>query len=114
MEPHMNKHTDGGLRLHDMERATIVAGKPGGEIANCLNGFGDQEANAARIVLTWNCHDELLEACREAASRLRYSGDLFHDQGNEMRAKADWAASEKCLAAIAKAQSPSIQTGEDK
>lgn len=46
---------------------------------------------------------DLLAACAEAASRLRYSGDLFHDQGNEMRAKADWAASEACEAAIAKA-----------
>ncbi len=32
-----------------MERATVVAGKPGGEVANCLNGFGDQDANARLI-----------------------------------------------------------------
>lgn len=41
--------TPGPWRLHDMERATIVAGKPGGEVANCLNGFGDQDANARLI-----------------------------------------------------------------
>lgn len=44
-----DKTTPGPWRLHDMERATIVAGKPGGEVANCLNGFGDQDANAALI-----------------------------------------------------------------
>lgn len=46
---------------------------------------------------------ELLVACTEAASRLHYSGDLFHDQGNETRAKADWAAAEICRAAVCKA-----------
>ena len=108
MEPHMNKHTDGGLRLHDMERATIVAGKPGGEIANCLNGFGEQEANAARIVLTWNCHDELLEALKglvNYAEAVRLSAGM---------GKSQIARLERARAAIAKAQSPSMQTGEDK
>lgn len=32
-----------------MERATVVAGRPGGEVANCLNGFGDRDANARLI-----------------------------------------------------------------
>ena len=41
--------TPGPWRLHDMERATIVAGRPGGEVANCCNGFGDQDANARLI-----------------------------------------------------------------
>lgn len=43
------KATSGKWRLHDAERATIVAGKPGGEVANCCNGFGDQDANATHI-----------------------------------------------------------------
>lgn len=48
--------------------------------------------------------EAMRDACAEAASRLHYSGDLFHDQGNESRAKADWAASEACAAAILKSE----------
>ena len=51
--------TRGPWRLHDMERATIVAGKPGREVANCLNGFGDQDANARLIAKTPAMRDAL-------------------------------------------------------
>ena len=55
-------HTPGPWRLHDMERATIVAGKPGGEVANCLNGFGNQDANARLITAA----PDLLAALKSA------------------------------------------------
>lgn len=37
---------------------------------------------------------------RECANRLRYDGDLFHDQGNEMRRDASWRAQELAEAAL--------------
>jgi hypothetical protein len=54
------ERTPGPWRLHDMERATIVAGRPGGEVANCTNGFGDQDANAAFIIRACNAHEDML------------------------------------------------------
>ena len=58
--------TPGPWRMHDMERATIVAGRPGGEVANCCNGFGDQDANARLI----SCAPDLLEALKLAMDAL--------------------------------------------
>lgn len=55
------KHTPGPIRRHQIERATIVAGTPGGEIANYCNGFGDQQANA---------HYKMLAALIEARESL--------------------------------------------
>ncbi len=52
-------HTPGPWRLHDMERATVVAGNPGGEVANCLNGFGDQDANTHLIIAAPEMADEI-------------------------------------------------------
>jgi len=61
-----DEHTPPPYRLHDMERATIVAGRPGGEVANCTNGFGNQDANANFIILACNSHSDMLEALRRA------------------------------------------------
>lgn len=41
-------------------------------------------------------------ALRECASRCRYDGDLFHDQGNEMRRDASWKAAEMAAEALAR------------
>lgn len=48
------KHTPGPWRMHDMEAMTVVAGHPGGEIANCLNSLSTHEqadADARLIAL---------------------------------------------------------------
>lgn len=40
----------------------------------------DGEANAARIVLTWNCHDDLLAALRGILAELpKYNADHHRD-----------------------------------
>lgn len=54
------EHTQGPVRFHDTEANTIVAGHPGEEVCNTLNGFGDQRANAEFIIRAWNSHDEML------------------------------------------------------
>lgn len=46
---------------------------------------------------------DMLAALIEAETRLRYSGDHFHDAGATDRAEADWAAADQARAAIAKA-----------
>jgi hypothetical protein len=64
-------YIDGGIQVH---------------IAYCHDGDGDPltdvgEANAKRIALAWNCHDELVEALElltkfaEDASSLDYNED---------------------------------------
>lgn len=82
------KHTPGPVRLHDMERATIVAGRPGDEIANCLNGFGDQDANAAFIVRAWNAHNEMLSVLQQLRRPIQYDINtgkgLFSDSDLEV------------------------------
>lgn len=96
--------TPGPLRLHDMERATIVAGSPGAEIANCCNGFGDQEANAAEIVKRWNAHADLVTAAKRALATYspHYIGLDFIDNPNAVPEPApEWVT--QLRAAIAKA-----------
>jgi AcrR family transcriptional regulator len=47
---------------------------------------------------------DMLEALREAASRLQYDSDLWRDQGIDRRADASQAAADMCRAAIARAE----------
>lgn len=49
-------------REHDRERGVIVSGKPGQEVANCDNGFGDQRENLHFIIRACNAHDALVKA----------------------------------------------------
>ena len=80
------KHTPGSWRLHDMERATIVAGTPGKEVTNCLNGFGNQRANASLIAAA----PEMLEVLKLLVDRnmtwlngvMDYSGITYEDVKN--------------------------------
>jgi hypothetical protein len=51
------------------------------------------------------CVREMLAALRECANRLRYDGDLLHQQGLVERRDAAWAAMAMAEAAIAKANS---------
>lgn len=44
--------------------------------------------------------DILVKALEECAIRCRYDGDLFHDQGNEMRRDASWRAADMATAAL--------------
>lgn len=100
----MSEHTftPGPWRLHDMERATIVAGKPGGEVANCLNGFGDQDANAEEIIHRFNCHDDLLDALEAALPLLEGFDD--HDYPFDDEEPIVAPVIKKARAAIAKAK----------
>lgn len=83
---------------HDMEPATIVTvQKPGREVANCCNGFDDQQANADRIILCWNCHDDLLAALKNL---LGAQSARRHPLG-----MPDEGISVQCAEAAAKAQS---------
>jgi len=66
-----NKHTQGGIELFDenipsrRSDVTILSAKHKYGIAKVyIDNEKDEEgkANAARIVHTWNCHDELVSA----------------------------------------------------
>lgn len=53
--------------------------------------------------------DALVKALRKCASRCRYDGDLFHDQGNIQRRDASWKAgdeAEAILASVGNAKDP--------
>ena len=54
-------------------------------------------------VLSTSQPDAMREALKECAIRCRYDGDLFHDQGNEMRRDASWRAADMANAALAAA-----------
>lgn len=73
------EHTPVPYRLHDMERATIVAGRPGGEVANCANGFGDQDANADFIILACNSHGDMLAALKAMVMNMANDGGQYRD-----------------------------------
>ena len=61
-------------RVHDTEAGVIVkvgADGKGGEIANCLNGFGNQRENARFIADVLECHATLLVAVRAVVEAAR-------------------------------------------
>lgn len=69
------KHTPGELRVRavsDIDFTHEIATIGGIPIAAVYKG--DSPANAARIALTWNCHDEMVAALQAADRRL-------HDEG---------------------------------
>lgn len=66
----MTNHKELPYRLHDMEDTTIVSGKPGEEVANCTNSFGDQDANARFIINACNSHYELMALVKRATDAL--------------------------------------------
>jgi hypothetical protein len=76
---------DDGSKSHDQHRSDKT--DPYGEYA-------------AFIVKAVNNHDALVSALKECAIRLRYDGDLFRDQGNEMRRDASWKAQEMAEAVL--------------
>lgn len=74
--------TPGEWRMHDMERATVVAGRPGGEVANTLNGFGHITRNAAFIAACagsaeagWLATIAAIEGLREIEREIESDGD---------------------------------------
>lgn len=50
---------------------------------------------------------EVALALEAAERRLGYAGDLWHDQGNLMRAEADWIVASQCRKARAKLEAAS-------
>lgn len=80
----MGDHTPEPLRVitwhltYPNKETRIVSDN--GHVATMNDGV-DAEANAKRIVLTWNCHVGLLEACREALSTINGINDDKRRQG---------------------------------
>lgn len=77
----MSKHTECKLVSDDHYREDR---ENGGEFVTIRSVLGDwfadvrnSKANAKRIALTWNCHDELLEALGYAWEYVSVKGD--HD-----------------------------------
>lgn len=62
------KHTPGKLKVLAAERGFILTAKDGiYDVAVVRNiGNEDNAANAARLALCWNTHDQLMEALVEA------------------------------------------------
>lgn len=77
------KHTAGELSIVASDTLFTMVSEDGmqvaktswhGSIRKTYPLRGEAHANAARIALTWNCHDELVAALRAADRRL-------HDEG---------------------------------
>jgi hypothetical protein len=73
-------------------------------IADCAWGNPEAALANARLIAA---APAMLAALRECAIRLRYDGDLFDNQQNELRRDASWRAMDLAKEAIAKA------TGDD-
>ena len=92
------KHTPGPLTAFTSETVTedriqIMQKEAGfieiGDDINCVAlvpaMHPEAEANAARIILTWNCHDDLLAAVEHLihyAEKLESAADLGKETGN--------------------------------
>lgn len=65
-------HTPGQLEIHLCEECVIID-KHGARVADVLRSYYDdpalKAANAARLVLAWNCHDDMLEALKAVRSQ---------------------------------------------
>ena len=98
------KHSRGPISTREMacigRSAQAVHDAEGNQIIS-LGCTKNAEANAARVVLTWNCHDELLAAAELAARVIRLRAD---------RSIADRLALAKLDLAIAKAERLSSPT----
>lgn len=101
------KHTPGELRVSDDLYDTIEVETNAGhdEIArtcfinrhdSAKANLAEERANAARIALTWNCHDELVAACQAVVDACTSAPpmDLIKRLGE---------CADKCAAALAKA-----------
>ena len=92
------KHTPGELyAAEDFNGRPVVKGDGSVSIAACYHPpVGDGKANAARIALTWNCHDELVAACQAVVDACTSAPpmDLIKRLGE---------CADKCAAALAKA-----------
>ena len=66
-------------------------------IARALMAEHDAALDAQAALLS-----EAKEVLGDAAQRLRYDGDLFHDQSLESRQDASWEASDRCYALLLK------------
>ena len=88
------KHTRGELRLNKRQDEPAPTQLLGGEfgddiVADCSlfitgRNYDEAAANAARIALTWNCHDELVAALRDMQQHWHHmigltSPKTFHD-----------------------------------
>jgi hypothetical protein len=95
---------------HGPVHGTIIVCEPteqtDGDGRNWTAG-GSPEANAARIVLTWNCHDELVGALQAARAFIagEYRDPALEPGGEWLAAEARPTHALIC-AALAKATSP--------
>lgn len=105
------KHTPGELRLSDQSNRILVSADNSSVIVGSASGytgsgyFPDDETavhNARRIVTAWNCHDDLLEACKEllkysswwTKERMGQYGDSYRPSDAEQMAEAAIAKAE--------------------
>ena len=98
------KHTPGKLKVFDAPNGKVIGiGRASDGYAVADAGFGiwgensdEARANAARIALTWNCHDELVAACQAVVDACTSAPpmDLIKRLGE---------CADKCAAALAKA-----------
>lgn len=73
----MSAHTKGKLSVLTAERGFILTAKDGiYDVAVVRNiGNEDNAANAARLALCWNTHDQLLEALEDCVEALDFLQD---------------------------------------
>ena len=61
------QHTPGRISFSAVDHAPVLHlyAEDDKHLFHGVRSLEEQQANAARIVLTWNCHDDLLAALRE-------------------------------------------------
>jgi hypothetical protein len=81
------EHTKGQLQVlitdsEAMKGANcVLISDNGDQIARCMAPFpfdtswNERDANAHRLALAWNCHDELLEACESMISAAMFGDE---------------------------------------
>lgn len=109
------QHTKGRLRQSPPDEFGDIAIAPEDEalaiaaVVTNMRPRSEVQANAARIVHTWNCHDDLLEALIDAQAWLNSAYDEYTELGDRNRKSATIynavrPVKEKISAAIAKAR----------
>ena len=66
------KHTPGQISFSDVDHAPVLHlyADDNKHLFHGVRSLEEQRANAARIALTWNCHDELVTALRQARAEI--------------------------------------------
>jgi hypothetical protein len=72
-----------GIQLRSRSKSTLA-------VVSCRRDYPDKgRANAARIVHTWNCHDELLGMLERLAHKVKRANTIQHSGGRVIA--EDWS-----------------------